>query len=128
MSSSTTERSRADPKRVIAALEHLRETSGTDAGAQRVAWTRTWAQARSWLQAELRQLPVTVEFDEAGNLWATLTGQNGQSLVVGSHLDSVPNGGWLDGCLGVIGGARSAARIRHRPHTPAHRSARRLGG
>lgn len=104
MSSSTTERSRADPKRVIAALEHLRETTGTDAGAQRVAWTRTWAQARSWLEAELRQLPVTVEFDEAGNLWATLTGQNRQSLVVGSHLDSVPDGGWLDGCLGVIAG------------------------
>ena len=104
MNSTSTERDRANPKRVLAELERLRETSGTDAGAQRVAWTRPWAQARSWLQSELQQLPVTVEIDEAGNLWATLSGRNVQSLVIGSHLDSVPNGGWLDGCLGVVAG------------------------
>ena len=104
MNGTSVERGRANPKRVVAELEHLRETTGTDAGAQRVAWTPTWTQARGWLQAELRQLPVTVEFDEAGNLWATLIGRNAQSLVIGSHLDSVPNGGWLDGCLGVVAG------------------------
>jgi N-carbamoyl-L-amino-acid hydrolase len=42
--------------------------------------------------------------DEAGNLWATLAGQRPETLVIGSHLDSVPDGGWLDGCLGVMAG------------------------
>ncbi len=104
MSDTSSHRRGADPKRVVAELRHLRETSGTDGGAQRVAWTRTWAQARNWVQAELGQLPVTVELDEAGNLWATLAGRSVQSLVIGSHLDSVPNGGWLDGSLGVVAG------------------------
>jgi N-carbamoyl-L-amino-acid hydrolase len=95
---------RPDPGRVIHDLEHLRELTGTPAGAQRVAWTPTWAKAREWLCAELDPLPVTIALDEAGNLWATLAGQDPRSLVIGSHLDSVPDGGWLDGALGVLAG------------------------
>jgi N-carbamoyl-L-amino-acid hydrolase len=95
---------RADPTRVIDDLEHLRELTETPSGAQRVAWTPTWTKARDWLRAELDRLPVTVELDEAGNLWATLAGSDPRSLVIGSHLDSVPDGGWLDGALGVLAG------------------------
>ncbi len=91
-----------DPKRVLAGLERLRELTGTAAGAQRVAWTPGWVHAREWLLSELERLPVSVEVDEAGNLWATLAGGAERLVVIGSHLDSVPDGGWLDGCLGVI--------------------------
>ena len=90
--------------RTIAELEELRALTGDAQGAQRVAWTPTWARARDWLRAKLAELPVQVAVDEAGNLWATLAGQLPQALLIGSHLDSVPNGGWLDGCLGVLAG------------------------
>jgi N-carbamoyl-L-amino-acid hydrolase len=91
-----------EPQRVVADLQRLRCETGDAAGAQRVAWTPTWARARQWLRAELDRLPVIVEVDAAGNLWATLAGDSPEALAVGSHLDSVPAGGWLDGCLGVL--------------------------
>ncbi len=67
-----------------------------------MAWTDTWAKAREWERGLLDELPVTVEVDEAGNQWATLEGESPDTLIIGSHIDSVPDGGWLDGCLGVL--------------------------
>ena len=72
-------------------------------GAQRLAWSPVWLKAREWFQSKLAALPVEHHLDAAGNSWATLTGSSERTLILGSHLDSVPNGGWLDGCLGVIG-------------------------
>jgi N-carbamoyl-L-amino-acid hydrolase len=92
-------------ERVIADLRELAATSGGEhAGARRLAWTADWTAARAWLTAKLQELPVTVERDEAGNLWATLEGDGAGDgfVVVGSHIDAVPSGGWLDGCLGVL--------------------------
>jgi N-carbamoyl-L-amino-acid hydrolase len=83
-------------------LRALAALTGTEQGAQRVAWTDTWAQARQWELGLLGELPVTVDRDEAGNVWATLAGDSPRALIVGSHIDSVPDGGWLDGCLGVL--------------------------
>jgi hydantoinase/carbamoylase family amidase len=94
-----------DPARVVDALRELRALTGDAHGAQRLAWTPTWALAREWLRERLGGSPVVVDLDEAGNLWATLPGQRPDSLVIGSHLDSIPEGGWLDGCLGVLAGA-----------------------
>jgi N-carbamoyl-L-amino-acid hydrolase len=91
-----------EPKRMLGDLRALAELTGTELGAQRVAWTDTWAKAREWERGLLAELPVTVEVDEAGNQWATLKGDSPQTLIIGSHIDSVPNGGWLDGCLGVL--------------------------
>lgn len=99
------------PARTIAELKELRALTGNAAGAQRVCWTETWAKGRAWLRAKLAELPVTVEIDEAGNLWATLRGQSEQALLLGGHMDSVPNGGWLDGCLNVIGALEVLRRI-----------------
>ena len=118
MSGGTAERRRADPKRVVAELEHLRERTATEAGAQRVAWTELWTVARSWLREQLEQLPVTVETDEAGNVWATLAGRTPRSLTIGSHLDSVPDGGWLDGCLGVVAGLEVLRALAAGPEPP----------
>jgi N-carbamoyl-L-amino-acid hydrolase len=100
-----------DPQRTIDELKELRALTGDENGAQRVAWTETWAQARAWLRAKLDELPVEVHHDAAGNTWATLPGASERALLIGGHLDSVPNGGWLDGCLNVLGGLEVLRRI-----------------
>src|ERR1700727_3443861 len=93
-----------DPLRAIANLQDLRALTADDSGAQRVAWTPTWLKARAWFQDKLNELPVEHHYDAAGNSWTTLEGESDRALILGSHLDSVPNGGWLDGCLGVLAG------------------------
>lgn len=93
-----------DAANLIANLNELRELTGNADGAQRVAWTPTWRKAREWFAGKLADLPVEHHLDAAGNRWVTLKGQSPRTLVFGSHLDSVPNGGWLDGCLGVLTG------------------------
>ena len=93
-----------DAKRVLANLEELRALTGDEQGAQRVAWSPVWLKAREWFAEKLKALPVEHHLDAAGNRWVTLAGASEKALVVGSHLDSVPNGGWLDGCLGVLAG------------------------
>jgi N-carbamoyl-L-amino-acid hydrolase len=91
-----------DARRVIENLNELRALTGDANGAQRVAWTPTWLAAREWFAGKLAELPVEHHIDAAGNRWVTLKGKSSKALVLGSHLDSVPNGGWLDGCLGVV--------------------------
>ncbi len=94
-----------DAARAVAGLNALRELTGDEDGAQRVAWTDTWIKARDWLRQELGGIDgVTVERDQAGNTWATAPGDSERFVMVGGHLDSVPNGGWLDGALNVLGG------------------------
>ena len=93
-----------DAARAVAGLRELARRTGDDDGAQRVAWTDTWIAARDWLAEELAGIDgVTVERDEAGNTWATLPGDSDRFVIVGGHLDSVPDGGWLDGTLNVVG-------------------------
>ncbi|HWF49719.1 MAG TPA: M28 family peptidase, partial [Solirubrobacteraceae bacterium] len=94
----------ADPARLLGDLRSLAALTATDRGAQRVAWTDTWARAREWERSLLAELPVEVEVDEAGNMWAVLPGERAETLILGSHIDSVPDGGWLDGALGLLGG------------------------
>jgi hydantoinase/carbamoylase family amidase len=91
-----------DGGRVVAMLRRLAELTSNEAGAQRVAWTGVWQIARGFLREQLRGLPVTVRTDAAGNQWARLPGDGGGAVIIGSHLDSVPDGGWLDGAYGVM--------------------------
>jgi len=100
-----------DPKRTVAELKELRALTSDENGAQRVAFTGTWAKARNWLEAKLEQLPVEIHRDEAGNVWTTLQGASPQALLIGGHIDSVPNGGWLDGCLNLLAGVEILRRI-----------------
>src|ERR1700720_234731 len=93
-----------DSRRVISDLQELRALTADDLGAQRLAWSPMWLKAREWFQSKLDGLPVEHHYDAAGNSWTTLRGDSERALVLGSHLDSVPNGGWLDGCLGVLAG------------------------
>jgi N-carbamoyl-L-amino-acid hydrolase len=100
-----------NPKRTVAELKELRALTGDENGAQRVAFTPTWIAARNWLKQKLSELPLEIHTDAAGNLWATLRGESEKSLLIGGHIDSVPNGGWLDGCLNVIAGVEILRRI-----------------
>jgi N-carbamoyl-L-amino-acid hydrolase len=92
------------PERVVADLRALADRTGGAEGSRRLAWTPEWLEARAMLRESLTTLPVEVDVDEAGNLWAVLRGECDDTLLVGSHLDSVPKGGWLDGALGVMSG------------------------
>jgi hydantoinase/carbamoylase family amidase len=100
-----------DPARTVAELEELRELTGDENGAQRVAWTETWETARSWLRDKVSPTGAEETIDEAGNQWFTLPGRVEQALLIGGHIDSVPNGGWLDGCLNVMAGVEVLRRI-----------------
>jgi N-carbamoyl-L-amino-acid hydrolase len=100
-----------DPSRTVAELKELRELTGDENGAQRVAWTDTWETARAWLREKLAATGAVEEIDEAGNQWFTLAGASDRALLIGGHLDSVPNGGWLDGSLNVVAGAEVLRRI-----------------
>jgi len=91
-----------NPKRTVAELKELRELTSDENGAQRVAWTDVWLKARQWFQSKLAGLPVEHHLDAAGNSWVTLPGASDKALLLGGHLDSVPNGGWLDGPLNVL--------------------------
>ena len=100
-----------DPQAAIDLLKELRALTADDNGAQRLAWTPTWLKARAWFQSKLSDLPIEHHLDAAGNSWTTLAGRSEKTLILGSHLDSVPNGGWLDGCLGVLGAYAVLRRI-----------------
>ena len=100
-----------DPSRTISELKELRRLTGDDNGAQRVAFTETWLAARAWLRQKLETLPVEIHDDAAGNTWTTLAGKSPKALLIGGHIDSVPNGGWLDGCLNVLAGVEILRRI-----------------
>jgi allantoate deiminase len=91
-------------QRVIADLRELAALTSTADGAQRLAWGPVWRQAREWFAGKIGALGLKIDTDSAGNNWVTLPGASTKTVIVGSHLDSVPNGGWLDGCLGVMAG------------------------
>lgn len=99
------------PARTVSELRELRELTGDENGAQRVAWTETWTKAKDWLGSKLAGLRLEYEVDEAGNQWWTLRGESERAVLLGGHIDSVPNGGWLDGCLNVVAAVEVLRRI-----------------
>src|SRR3974377_1642637 len=113
-----------NPKRTVAELKELRALTSDADGAQRLAWTDTWLKARDWFSTKLAGLPVEDHLDAAGNRWVTLEGTSPKALLLGGHLDSVPNGGWLDGALNVLAGLevprrKTPEKSRQPPrHTP----------
>ena len=107
-----------DPSRTIAELKELRELTGDESGAQRVAWTETWERARRWLRGTLAETGVEEEIDAAGNQWFTLAGDSERAVLIGGHIDSVPNGGWLDGALNMMAGVEALRRIAEQGRPP----------
>ncbi len=100
-----------EPARTVKELRQLQALTGDENGAQRVAWTDTWERAREFLRTAVSGTGASEEIDEAGNQWFTLRGESERALLIGGHMDSVPNGGWLDGCLNVMAGVEVLRRI-----------------
>jgi N-carbamoyl-L-amino-acid hydrolase len=94
-----------DPARAIADLRAIAELTGGHGtgGARRVCWTGEWLKARAYVHDQLAATGAEIDRDEAGNVWAYLRGSGDGMVIVGSHVDSVPEGGWLDGVLGIAG-------------------------
>jgi hydantoinase/carbamoylase family amidase len=99
------------PERTVAELRELQELTGDENGEQRVAWTETWERGRAWLRDKVAPTGAKHEIDAAGNQWFTLAGESERALLIGGHMDSVPNGGWLDGCLNVLAGVEVLRRV-----------------
>lgn len=91
-------------KKIIADLKELAALTSDAKGAQRVAWTPVWQKAVAWFKQKMLAAGAEVWLDTAGNVWAKFAGENADAIVIGSHIDSVPDGGWLDGALGVVAG------------------------
>jgi beta-ureidopropionase / N-carbamoyl-L-amino-acid hydrolase len=105
-----------NPTRTIEELKELRALTADENGAQRVAWTPLWRKAREWFEAKLAGLPVEHHYDAAGNSWTTLSGESEKVLILGGHIDSVPNGGWLDGSLDLLAGLEVLRRFSNDFH------------
>jgi hydantoinase/carbamoylase family amidase len=100
-----------EPARTVAELRELREQTGNEDGAQRVAWTDTWERAREWLRGKVAGTGAEESVDAAGNQWFRLRGESDRPVLLGGHIDSVPNGGWLDGALNVVAAVEVLRRI-----------------
>jgi hydantoinase/carbamoylase family amidase len=110
---------RLDPDRVLADLDELAQQSGGRfAGAERLAWTDRWQDARRWLRGKLDEIGLSAHEDAAGNLWASIPGVGDGFVIVGSHIDAVPGGGWLDGALGLLTALETVRRLRERSEPP----------
>jgi hydantoinase/carbamoylase family amidase len=106
---------RLDPAAVVADLDELAEQSGGRfAGADRLAWTPAWLGARRWLRSKLEAIGLEPHADAAGNLWGAIPGESDEFLMVGSHIDAVPDGGWLDGALGVLTALEAMRQLQRR--------------
>jgi beta-ureidopropionase / N-carbamoyl-L-amino-acid hydrolase len=100
-----------DPRRPVDELRDLQKLTGDEDGAQRVAWTETWERAREWVRQKVAETGARETVDPAGNQWFTLPGTSNRSVLIGGHIDSVPNGGWLDGALNVVAGVEVLRRL-----------------
>jgi len=118
MSDGTGNQLLSSAQRVIGDLRELAALTSSPEGAQRVAWGPVWAQAREWLRQKVAPLGLTPVPDAAGNNWITLPGESSRTVIVGGHLDSVPNGGWLDGTLGVLVALEALRRYAQRSKPP----------
>src|SRR5205085_10208600 len=102
---------KTEPARTIAELKALRALTGDANGAQRVAFTDTWAKARAWLRNKLDAFCADFRMDEAGNLWTTLRGESRKALLIGGHIDSIRNSRLIYGSLNLLAGAELLPRI-----------------
>ena len=100
-----------DPKRTVAELKELRKLTGDENGAQRVAFTETWAKARAWLQRNSESFCPWYSDRRNRESLERRCAVNPSALLIGGHMDSVPNGGWLDGCLNTLAGVEILRRI-----------------
>jgi N-carbamoyl-L-amino-acid hydrolase len=98
-----------DPSRFLSDLRQLRQFGAQGTGVIRPAYSMSDLAARDWLAGRMAEAGLTPRFDAMGNLFGQA---EGPSLLLGSHSDSQPTGGWLDGALGVIAALEVARAAR----------------
>ena len=96
-----------DPARMLADLDHLRTIGGQGTGVARRAFSEPDIAARRRLADQMQAAGLQVVVDPCGNLFGVPQG-DGPFLLVGSHSDTQPLGGWLDGIWGVVCGLELA--------------------
>ena len=98
-----------DPDRFLADLHALRRFGAEGKGVVRPAYSEPDIAARQWLADRMEEAGLTPHVDPVGNLFGLA---EGPGLLLGSHSDSQPEGGWLDGALGVIAALEVARAAR----------------
>ena len=103
--------------RFLTDLHTLRSfgASGVGKGVVRPAYSDADIAARKWLAVRMEEAGLQSRFDPVGNLVGLA---DGPSLLLGSHSDSQPEGGWLDGAFGVIAALEVARASRERGGPP----------
>src|SRR5262245_56772077 len=91
-------------------------------GVTRPAWSPAYEEARGWLMAEMRAIGLATWIDPAGNTFGGLGADGVRAarpvVLTGSHIDTVPEGGVLDGALGVLAGLECLHAVREAGLTP----------
>jgi beta-ureidopropionase / N-carbamoyl-L-amino-acid hydrolase len=96
-----------DPRRLLADLRRLAGFGKVGSGVDRPAFTPADIAARRWLEQRMREAGLDASIDRYGNVYGRTPGAR-RAVLIGSHTDSVPKGGWLDGALGVVYGLEIA--------------------
>ncbi len=106
---------RINPDRMLDAFNQLAAIGSTgDGGVNRITFSEAHLAARAWFREHIQQSGLEFRTDGAGNHSALLLGDdsNAPTLILGSHLDSVPKGGRFDGALGVMAALEVLKTIR----------------
>lgn len=107
-------------KEVVERLEWLGEF-GKDpsGGVSRLLYSKDWVDVQHALKGWIEELGLEARFDEVGNLYGTLKGKNeDETILTGSHIDTVKNGGLLDGQFGIVGGILALAILKEKYGQP----------
>ena len=99
-----------DPARLLADLRHLATFGKQGTGVTRLAFSRPDVEARRWLRERMEEAGLAAAIDDVGNVIGEAPA-DGPAILIGSHSDSVPGGGWLDGAMGVIYGIEIARAV-----------------
>ncbi|WP_281685392.1 M20 family metallo-hydrolase [Thalassobaculum salexigens] len=103
-------------ERLLADLDHLRTIGGVETGVIRTALSEKDMEARRWLKKRFEEAGLEATIDGVGNVLGK-TSKPGPVLLIGSHSDTQPRGGWLDGALGVVYGLEIARALSEDPET-----------
>ncbi|MBI2153441.1 MAG: Zn-dependent hydrolase [Candidatus Rokubacteria bacterium] len=96
-------------RRDLTALARFGSNPG--GGVSRPAWSPAHEEARAWLLAQMKEAGLETSVDPAGNTFGRL-GDGAPVVLAGSHIDSVPDGGTLDGALGVLAALECLRTLR----------------
>ncbi len=114
---------KANGKRVVSRLEEIYQCGKREDGTfTRMAFSAEDVKGRKLFASWAENLGMTCRIDEAGNLICRMSGQDDSlpAILMGSHLDTVPDGGKYDGVLGCVGGLEVCETFREEGYIPKH--------